>query len=558
MIMTKASILQILFDDSFNLRIFVGVGYVIRNELPMIIGSFAYGNNATTETDCKTMPCHFACIFAYLFTMNHPMDTMSSRYVDIILENGLKIYERVDDDYMNNRNCKLNGIVVDGLKYDLKIVEFTHPNSLSVDEMLRKIFCTRKCALLRANDGCSMLLFKSGNSFHIFDPYMGALNDPQPKAAFTRFCKLNDAIIHIKKRLCLPISILNIEILAWKRIKRAKTAGYFLLTNDTKYRSDAEDGSCKYASHTADEKIDWICGVKTIPWKYTTSICEKRAKWKEYNVVIDSKLYSLYGNVHPCMEMFKRYAGQQYLACSVLALVMAQLYDINEWDDVLLDSIVAHGHKYHIETVSKITEKNYRLKVDELSRICCIADMKFEIKVEPTAYGILYDKIEIDSIPNNLNRTLQYVFHERKLPGVVLQCDGKFLAIGNVENRDYFIFDCQSRGFPVFAPQQGFAYVLKCCCMKLLVACIVLTLNVRRRNVKFFLYEVGSKMLKEKCDKSYANDAKDSTQQEGNGKVSEQISKPVSKTQTVVNSKASSDTSAKAKPKVKWWKIFII
>jgi hypothetical protein len=502
----------------------------------IVVGSYAYEDDKNEASFYKS--CHFACIFAYLFTMNHPIDTMIGRYIDIILENGMKIYENIDQNYLNGKDSSLNGIVENGLKYDLKIVKFIQPSTLKVNELLKAFFTSNQRGLIQGKNGCTMLLFKTKNIIHIFNPHSG-IDDIQQKAAFLTFSNINEAIIYIENCMISPISIQCIRIVSMKQIKsRTKTAGYFLLTNDTKYRNVTEEESCKYAKHSADEKIDWISSTKTIPWRYTTSICEKSKmkKWKEYNVVIDNKLFSLYGNVHPSMNLNKSHVGKQYLACSVLALVMAQLYDINEWDNILLDTIVAQGNKYHEETVSKIKEKSHRLRVNELSKVCNIDDLMFEIKVETISYGILYDdQIENHSTPNNLNRNLQYVFNDLKLPGVLMQCDGKYLAIGNVDNQDYYMFDCQSQGFPMFAPQQSKPYILKCCCMKILVACIVLTLNVKRNNVKFFFYEVKSKFLGVKRSSTVENNVNYHAQQEVEN-VSEQISDVVKETLSLKDS----------------------
>lgn len=477
-------------------------------------------------SDCKLKPCHFACIFAYLLSIHHPVETMNGEYVDFILENGAKIYKRIDvDEYL--KCTKLDKVVLDEIEYNAQLGELNNENALDTVDLLSKFFKVRKYAILQTAN-CSMLLFKHKNYFIIFDAYDECETktnevrnaDPHHSAAFIQFLNLIDAICYANDRMCSPLTIRSINISTCKKIRNKN----FPTPSSKRRRSDAEDGSCKYAEHSADEKLDWIYGIKTIPWRYTTSICKEMRKWKEFSIVIDNKLFSLWGNLHPSMEMFKKHSGKQFLACSVLSLVMAQLYDINEWDDALLDSIVAHGHKYHIETVSKITEENHRLQVEELNRFCCIGDMRFEISVESAAYGVLYDDSN-DFLSMNLNKALKFIFDVKKLPGVVLQCNGKFLAIGNVRNRDYFMFDCQSHGSPIFPPHEGRVYMLKCCCMKILVACIVLTLNVRSRNVKFFMYEVKTKLSKEKCDENYGNQATGSQQEnESSDKTSPKVS----------------------------------
>ena len=200
------------------------------------------------------------------------------------------------------------------------------------------------------------------------------------------------------------------------------------------------------------------------------------------------------------MKIFNIHAGKQHLTCAVISLVMAHMYKIDEWDAILLDSIVAHGHKYYLESVSKIRQLNYELKVEDLRRNCTINNFVFDVTIKPIIYGKLYDE---DRHNFNLNRALNYLFRNKNLSGVILQCNGKFLAVGNVNNRDYFMFDSQAHGAPLFSSNQGTSYVLKCCCLKVLLACIVLTLNIKRHNVKFYIYAVSTKITDEAGRKKY-------------------------------------------------------
>lgn len=299
------------------------------------------------------------------------------------------------------------------------------------------------------------------------------------------------------EKLIIPFKILSVSVLSYKHVKALKT-GYFLFNLHSK-TNQLEEKSCHFQQDTANEKIDWICSCKNIPWSrllvkndmgFERSLSE--TKWKDFNVEMENKLYSLWGSININQKAFQQHVGKHHMACSITALVMAHMYNINEWNPILLDSIVIHGGKFFLDTVQKLTQPNYQLKIDDFNGTCSINKFQFSVNVQHVLFGHLYDDDERNF---NLNRALDYAFRYKNLPGVILQCAGRNLAIGNIENRDYFMFDCQSFGHPLFAPNEGTAYVLKCCCLKVLLACVVLTLNVKRHTIDFHLYAINTQMI---------------------------------------------------------------
>lgn len=256
----------------------------------------------------------------------------------------------------------------------------------------------------------------------------------------------------------------------------------------------------KFNKTTADEKIDWVTRTKSIPWsrleKFNFNGLERGSplsKFKEYDIEIDRKLYSLWGNIHPNMKHFKRLTGKQHLPCCIVALVMAQLYHIDEWTSLLLDSIVVHGTNFLKNVIENKTQEN-ELSIDDFVGICKMDSFNFKVNLQLEIVGQLYDDIKGHI---NLNMALDYAFVDKKLSGVILLCAGRFLAIGNHENKTFFMYDCQSQGGPLFKTSQGTTYVLKCCCMKILLASIVLTLSIKQHAVKFHLYSVPIEEVQE-------------------------------------------------------------
>lgn len=251
-----------------------------------------------------------------------------------------------------------------------------------------------------------------------------------------------------------------------------------------------------YSNETADEKIDWILKTPAIPWsrieKFNFNGLERNipmSKFKEYDIEIDRKLYSLWGNIHPNMKAFSILAGKQHFPCCIVALIMAQLIHVDEWSSSLLDSIVIHGTNFLKITIESMPDQS-SLSIDDFNRICHLDSFNFEVNLKLEIFGQLYhdDKTHV-----NLNRALDYAFREKKLKNLILLCGGHFLSIGNYENQTFFMYDCQSQSGPLFKPSQGTTYILKCCCMKILLASIVLTLNIKQHGIKFHIYSVEMK-----------------------------------------------------------------
>lgn len=492
-----------------------------------ICGTFGYGNRMQYIDDDynKLRECHFACIFSVMYAVHHPFEEMNYRSVDLILENGLRIYESIDvENYQDT--MALNEMNVESVKYDLKISEFIIRRSKQKksklygnDEDLRKegikmlneYFSKNKYGIIQAPNYCITIINdKNARLFHVFDPYDSAdvyENEEiidSPIASWTKYVDLDDVHDYIIKRMIylnqskISFKIFQVLIASHKKVKKSQGTGYSLF-NSSRSKKNVELKSCKFVDMTEDESIEWLNKTCIIPWSRLEKInaenmtrYTKETKWKEYDIEMDMKLYSLWGNIHPNMKIFKQFAGKQHLACCVVALIMSKLYNIDEWDSVLLDSIVSYGHKYLVNSVKRITVEKDQLEVNDLNGYCLIQNFGFNVELELIVFGRLYAE---DKTKFNLNRALDFAFKQRNLPGVILLCNGQTLAIGNANNKNFFMYDCQSYGPPLFKHNQGTTYVLKCCCMKILLACIILTLNIQHHNVKFYLYSPNTKLL---------------------------------------------------------------
>lgn len=215
------------------------------------------------------------------------------------------------------------------------------------------------------------------------------------------------------------------------------------------------------------------------------------AKYKKYDIEIETSLWSLWGNLHPQAPVFPTNTrGKQYMACSVMALCAVRLYRLTDWSSQLLDSIVICGDRYHQESVKNIIAKDYEMKAQDLEIECHLDNIKFKVHIEPVCYGTLYCRPHYNRM--NLAKALMYFFNSYQYG--LLQCAQKCFAFGYTSGRDggYFMFDCQSRDHPLFPKGQGAAYVLRTKYLQILLYCLVVTLNIPYYNVKFVLYKVDT------------------------------------------------------------------
>ncbi|KAL7020308.1 hypothetical protein ACKWTF_011465 [Chironomus riparius] len=495
-----------------------------------IKGTFGY-KNRMQFVDNQLRECHFACIYAIMYAVHHPFEEMNYRSIDVILENGLRIFESIDvENYQ--KTMALYGMIVEAMTYDLRISEFIvkkmrgREKNLNEDrqeedfeekirneelKLLKEFFNKEKYGIIQAQN-CSLVIVyeKSTKLYHIFDPYDSSdTNESKegienPLSSWSKHESIESILDYIKSQIMLPeepkisFKIYHVLIASHKKLRKQGSTGYFLF-NTSRSKKNVELKSCKFIELSDNEKIEWITKTCTVPWSRLETLnadgmkrYTKDTKWKEYDIEMDMKLYSLWGNVHPNMRIFKHYAGKQHLACSIVSLIMSNLYNIDEWDSVLLDSIVSYGHKYLVDAVRRMKDEKDQLEVDDLNGFCRIQNFGFDVKLELSIFGRLYDE---DRSHFNLNRALDFVLRQQKMPGVILLCAGRSLAIGNIDNKNFFMYDCQSYGEPLFKQNQGTTYVLKCCCMKILLACIILTLNVQRHNVKFYLYSLNARLL---------------------------------------------------------------
>lgn len=108
--------------DSWYVEEALGFKLEDDEEVPKIKGSFGYLQRNEIQ-DPIFKACHFACVFSVMYAVHHAFEFMNYRSVDVILENGLKLFEAIDVKNYSS-NLTLKGIIVDRVSYNLFVREF--------------------------------------------------------------------------------------------------------------------------------------------------------------------------------------------------------------------------------------------------------------------------------------------------------------------------------------------------------------------------------------------------------------------------------------------------
>lgn len=132
-----------------------------------------------------------------------------------------------------------------------------------------------------------------------------------------------------------------------------------------------------------------------------------------------------------------------------------------------------------------------QFSIDNLNADCWLDSVHFCVHIEHVTDGKLY------CLPNNyysnLAEALMYFFSHFQMG--LLECLKRCLAFGFLPGPSggYFLYDCQSREFPLFGKNQGVTYTLLTKNLQMLLYCMVVTLNVYTLHETFSLYNVEIK-----------------------------------------------------------------
>ncbi|XP_020816247.1 uncharacterized protein LOC110190228 [Drosophila serrata] len=251
------------------------------------------------------------------------------------------------------------------------------------------------------------------------------------------------------------------------------------------------------------ESITWLTPKNSLPfWSRRLSSNLEGSqryrgsnRYREFDVEIPDRVWSLWGGLHPKAPIFdKRLQGRQALGCCVVACCVASTFcHLGHWSGKLLDAIVLNGDRYYRASVEKSQQWELPLGVDDMCAQCDFQDLRYLVQMELVAFGYMYS--DPASATMSLLEGFKYFF--TRYQSGVLQCEDRYYAFGYSSSLDggYFFFDCYAWGKPLFPDNMGASYVLLIKHLQGLLYCVVGTLNVRRRNVEFRIYNVDLAQL---------------------------------------------------------------
>ncbi|XP_067645140.1 uncharacterized protein [Eurosta solidaginis] len=519
-----------------------------------IQGTIALDGRSDAHVD-KIKPCFFASTLAILYTILRPLNQWSAQRVDRVIESGKTIASRVSN-MTSAFERFIKNVTVDDYKFDVWVK--THdPAGMSGANIARKIsksMQARKYMLLQISN-TTFAIFHD-EYYHLFDPYrsMETIQEGEEEeddygdyvekegprkgkckkgvqryaerntASWILFADVESLLKYVDKRAANPswqmaeeYALHVIDVISYRKAG-PKTRILQLLTDLS------VPIECKTTQHGEDEAV--MCAhPETMAWLDLEnclpvwSRMNRRntagryrnlpvTKLKRFDIEIDGRLWSLWGNLHPEAPVFDTQSrGKQYLACNVMACCAAKVYRLTDWSPHLLDTIVINGDRYHRESLENIKVLDYEFSLEDLNLECSLESIKFVVHLEHVAFGKLYNPGTRTTM--NLADALMYFFSHFQFG--ILQCYRHSLAIGRTMGFDggFFMYDCQSKDHPLFPKGQGASYLLRTKHLEVLLYCIVVTLNVPYYNVSFTLHKV--EMLREGASLDEEGEASENT-----------------------------------------------
>ncbi|EDW18568.1 uncharacterized protein LOC6582389 [Drosophila mojavensis] len=500
-------------------------------------------------------PCYFASALAILSVSLRPLNRWNSYRIDRVITHAKSIATRVCD-LESVFERVVRHVTIDEYEFDIwiRILEplgmwtpAPKPVTLSPDAALvtikkkmQKLLNTRKYLMIFTPNGCFALYHDE--FYHLFDPYAsmdkpgeeeeeeaadagGEEGDKKKKkkcpkgpkryperntASWVLFADVESMFKYIDKRSSQPdwkernqYMFYVVDVLSYK--KAAPNARILQLLTDLSIPmtcSNRQYGRPEYEICATNESLGWLELENCLPvWsrmnrrntagKYRNL---PLSKLKKYDVEIEGRLWSLWGNLHPEAPVFEdSLRGRQYLAIYVVACCAASVYNLMDWSAQLLDTIVVSGNKYFQESIAQITQEDYEFSLENLNIDCSLETINFVVHIEHVCYGKLYRVPTFNRM--NLSEALIYFFSHYQFGVVMVR--KRALAIGFCPGHDggYFMYDCQEKDQPLFPKQQGASYLLRTRHLQVLLYCIVVTLNVPFYNIDFSIHKV--EMLRE-------------------------------------------------------------
>ncbi|CAG9829601.1 unnamed protein product, partial [Diabrotica balteata] len=472
------------------------VGYHYQSGYCTILGTKALPGRKAVSADLKED--HFICVCACLLLLTTPVTRWDTRKVDLAIDYGIHVYSHADDLLISEKRT-IKNILVGKHFFDIiikliKIEDWKQNRNLSkgIDYLLAK----KLSYFLVQFANASYVIHKTQDEkYHIFDPYGQPKNQP---AGWLKCRDIRELKWQLKKKILRDSKSYNFytfEVTSITKAPKDLVISHELQTYDMVTAERKEKQNIPFY-----EDVEWL-KVDPIAWS-RKNVKAPNGKirgtpenlWHNWDEEYPKDLYSLMGNVNEYSTRFSsKSRAKQTLANLVTAIGMTKIYELEEWNSAVVDSVLVNGDNYFRECMENISEEDYELTIDDLNAECSIFPFSFRVNFNPIVEGTMF---LVRPTQYNLYKALWYFFNNvSNRCGIIFvtrQQSKRQVAFGKLRESEYFMFDSSCRGSPMFLQGTGVAYILRMTTLNRLLHVLTLTL----RGGDFYIYEVEVTDLK--------------------------------------------------------------
>ncbi|XP_044260522.1 uncharacterized protein LOC123008655 [Tribolium madens] len=459
----------------------VRMGYHLVEKLYKIEGTKSLGGGGTVSETLKED--YFVCLAACLLLLNLAIKRWDDRKIDMVLDQGINIFNHVEDHDVCSKKF-IKNICIDDYIFDIianrvKFATYSSRRTFrsGIETMVNK---KHEHFILQFPDRCYALSVQD-KIYHLFDPNDG-------KASWTRYSNFAKLIKRIRKNLTKGGESYNFHSFEIMTINKAPKS--VIVSNRVKKYKIPKGKKPEIVGKPFYEDISWL-EVDPIPWSWRFNKGDL-PRWNQWWFVdFPDDLYSLFGNLSPLDERFpQEFPKKQTLGNLVAAIGMIHIYDLADWNGNIIDSILIFGDNYFQECIKDIKDENYEVTFEDLKKECSIFPYSFQVRFTPVVEGTLF-LVRLKQF--NLFKALRAFFDDYiKRFGIICVSKGdndkRFYAFGKVQDSEYFLYDCETLGPPMYIERDaGVPYILRTTTFNRLLHVMTLTL----RGGDFYIFEVA-------------------------------------------------------------------
>nr|XP_022920512.1 uncharacterized protein LOC111428977 [Onthophagus taurus] len=452
---------------------------------------------------------HFVCICVCLTVISVPIKKWDTLKVNRVINQGQHIYSHAENlEHSEKRTIKnilIGKHFFDIIVKPIDVARWRGPHNITTG--LKFIFTKRKFALVQFPNCCVVLYKedKNDDAIYIFDPYAYTFTIPKTddedektmtiQCGWTMYTKPKQLIKRLKE--IAPKDQENSFVFySFEVISVKKAPKKVLLTHKAMQYKLERAKPAEIIGRPFHEQENWL-DMHKAPWSriQEQTACGKirnsrDSKWHNWDIEYENDLFSLVGTLHITSRKFNVCnRGKQTLCNLVVSIAMTNIYELSEWTDRILDSVLYNGDSYFTECVKDIHEHNYEIAMDDLLEDCSIFPYNFKVAYTPAIEGTIFLSSKTKF---NLYKALRYFFENYESRCGVLICTKgaenpkRMCSFGKIQESEYFVYDCQAFGPPMFMEKEGASYILRMTTLARLLHCLVLTL----KGGDFFIYDV--------------------------------------------------------------------